>query len=194
MGIVFPCEAIARHWDGALQARLRRAPLEKFLASRGVAPAPVGVSQDSDNLARATVLIVEAGLAVYFETHTEELEIGQRALVGHIACSVNRALAKSISRPEAWRIAALLSAARLLTPWIGLSAAAKESASCVRGFQLERPEPPCSTDERMSGSVLAAVAEASPAAVAAVSARIAQRFTSVARSQLLANYASSYSG
>ncbi len=40
MGIVYPSKAVARRWDGALQARLRRAPLEKFLKARGIAPAP----------------------------------------------------------------------------------------------------------------------------------------------------------
>lgn len=65
MGVVFPSEAVARRWDGALQARLRRAPLETFLRARGTIVAPPGIAQNSDNLARAAVLMVEAGLTLY---------------------------------------------------------------------------------------------------------------------------------
>jgi len=177
MGIVFPSAAVARHWDGALQARLRRAPLEKFLKSRGIVPAPPGVSQDSDNLVRATVLMVEAGLALYFEDRAEDLAISQRALIGHIACLVNRELAELTLQPGAWRIAALVSTARLLSPWIGLNAAALASASSVRRFQRERPQISCSMDARISHTVLAAVAEDSPTAMAEISASIATRLS-----------------
>ena len=31
MGIVYPSEAVARRWNGALQTSLQRAPLERFL-------------------------------------------------------------------------------------------------------------------------------------------------------------------
>src|ERR1700722_18042503 len=65
MGIVYPSKAVARRWEGALQARLRRAPVECFLRARSILPAPTGVSQGSDNLVRATVFIVQAGLARY---------------------------------------------------------------------------------------------------------------------------------
>ena len=52
MGIVFPSEAVARRWDGALEARLRRAPLEAFLRARAIVAAPAGVAQDSDAIWR----------------------------------------------------------------------------------------------------------------------------------------------
>jgi hypothetical protein len=175
MGIVFPSEAVARHWDGALQARLRRAPLEEFLKRRGIVAAPPGVSQDSDNLVRATVLVVEAGLALYFEDRPEDLALPQRMLIGHVACLVTRALAGIISRPGAWRIAALVSTARLLSPWIGLNAAALASASSTRRFQRERSQATSSIDARIYHNVLAAVADDGPAAMAEISASIAAR-------------------
>jgi hypothetical protein len=175
MGIVFPSEAVARRWNGALQARLRRAPLEKFLRARAIDLAPPGVAQDSDNLARATVLIVEAGLTLYFEDRVEGLAVPQRAIVGHVACLINRALSELISQPDAWRIAALLSTARLLSPWIGLNAAALASASSARRFQQEWPKAASSIDARVSDGALAAVIEGSPAALAEVSASIAMR-------------------
>ena len=103
MGIVYPSEKVARRWEGALQARLRRAPLERFLSGRGIAPAPRGISQDSDDLVRATVLIVEAALALHVVDHEKRLVFGQRAVVGHAACLVSRALAEQIAQPGAWR-------------------------------------------------------------------------------------------
>jgi hypothetical protein len=177
MGIVFPSEAVAGRWNGALQARLRRAPLEKFLRARAMVLAPPGVAQDSDNMVRATVLIVEAGLTLYFEDRADGLAIPQRAIVGHVACLVNRALSELISPPGAWRVAALLSTARLLSPWIGLNAAALVSASSARRFQQEWPKAASSIDACVSRSALAAVTEDSPAVMAEVSASIAARLS-----------------
>jgi hypothetical protein len=175
MGIVYPSSAVARRWDGALQARLRRAPLEAFLRGRSLVPAPAGVSQDSDNLVRATVLIVEAGLSVYFTDRVEGLAFHQRAVVGHVACLVSRALADQISQPDAWRIVALVSTARLLSPWIGLNAAAMASAGCARQFQEEFVQAASPLDRRISESACAAINRAGPETLAEVSASIAMR-------------------
>ncbi len=135
MGIVYPNKAIARRWDGALQARLRRAPLEAFLRGRSLVPAPAGASRDTDNLVRATVLIVEAGLELYSGHREKGLAFSQRSGVGHVACLVSLALAQQISQPDAWRTVALVSTAQLLSPSIGLNAAATESATAARQFQ-----------------------------------------------------------
>jgi hypothetical protein len=137
MGIVYPPRAVASRWDGALQARLRRAPLETFLRARGIVPAARGVSQDSDDLVRATVWIVETGVSLYVADREEALALRQRAGVGHVACLVSRALAEKIEHPDVWRIVALVSTAQLLTPWIGLNAAAVASAAAARQFQKE---------------------------------------------------------
>ena len=157
MGILFPNEAIARRWDGALQARLTRAPLEAFLRAHSVAPAPVGVAQDSDNLVHATVLIVEASLSHYFKDRDADLSPGQRASIGHTACLVSRTLSTLICQPEAWRIGALVGTARLLSPWIGLNVAAMASALYARQFKKRFMEPPCSQDVRIMDAVRAAV-------------------------------------
>jgi hypothetical protein len=179
MGIVFPSEAVARRWDGALRVRLRRAPLEAFLRARSLVPARAGVAQDSDNLVRATVLIVEAGLSLFFADRVEGLALRQRAVVGHIACLVSRALAEQISQPEAWRIAALVSTARLLSPWMGLNAAAMASASCVRQFQKEFMKAASSLDVRICESASSAVNRDGVEAMAEVSANIAARLNFV---------------
>jgi hypothetical protein len=134
MGIVYPSQAVARRWNGALQARLRRAPLEAFLRARSVAPAPPGVSHDSDNLVRATVLIVEAGISLY-AADREGVSFRQRPIVGHVACLVSLALAQQIAQPDAWRTVALVSTAQLLSPSIGLNAAAMAAATAARQFQ-----------------------------------------------------------
>jgi hypothetical protein len=157
MALVFPSEGVARRWDGALQARLRRAPLEAFLRARSIVPAPAGVSQDSDNLARVTVLIVEAGLALYLEEREEGLAFHQRAMVGRAACLVSHTLAELISEPKAWRIAALVSSARLLSPWMGLNAAAVASACSVRQFQKERLRTASSLDGQIAKGACAAL-------------------------------------
>ncbi len=154
MGIVYPSKAVARRWDGALQARLRRAPLENFLKARGIAPAPRGVSQNCDDLVRATVCIVETGLALYFADRADGLASGQRAIVGHVACLVSRALAEQIEQPDAWRIAALVSTARLLSPWVGVNAAAMASACAVRQFQKEAVKGISPLDWRIMNSAI----------------------------------------
>jgi len=137
MGIVYPSEAVARRWDGALQTRLRRAPLESFLKAQSLIPAPDGVSRDSDDLVRATVLIVEVGLALYFSDREEALAFQQRPLLAHVACLVSLALAQQISQPDRWRTVALVSTAKLLSPWMGLNAAAVASACAARQFDQE---------------------------------------------------------
>jgi hypothetical protein len=179
MGIVFPSEAVARHWDGALRVRLRRAPLEAFLKARSLVPARAGVAQDSDNLVRATVLIVEAGLSLFFADRVEGLAFCQRAVVGHVACLVSRALAEQISQPEAWRIVALVSTARLLSPWIGLNTAAMASASYVRQFPKEFMKTASSLDMRIWDSACSAVHRDGVEAMAEVSANIAARLNFV---------------
>jgi hypothetical protein len=175
MGIVYPSKAMACRWDGALQARLRRAPLERFLSGRGIVPSLRGISQDSDDLVRATVLIVEAALALYFVDRKEGLAFGQRAVVGHVACLVSRALAEQIAQPDAWRIVALVSTARLLSPWIGLNAAAIASASSARQFQKEVTKGISPLDWRIMKSAGDAVSGNGVDAMANASANIAAR-------------------
>ena len=175
MGIVYPSKNVARRWEGALQARLRRAPLERFLSGRGIAPAPRGISQDSDDLVRATVLIVEAALALHVVDRVKGLVFAQRGVVGHVACLVSRALSEQIAQPDAWRIVALVSTARLLSPWIGLNAAAIASASSARQFQKQVTKEISPLDWRIMKSVSDAVWGNGLDAMATASANIAAR-------------------
>jgi hypothetical protein len=184
MGIVYPSKAVARRWDGALQARLRRAPLESFLRAREIAPAPAGLSRDSDDLARATVSIVETGLAFYLADRKAGLAFRQRSVVGHVACLVSRALADQVSLPDAWRIVALVSTARLLSPWIGLNAAAMAAASAARQFQKEVMKGISPLDWRIMQSACDALSGA-PDAMPKASANIAARLNAEAPSALL---------
>jgi hypothetical protein len=129
-------------------------------------------------LVRATVLIVEAGLSLYFTDRVEGLAFSQRAVVGHVVCLVSRALAEQISHPGAWRVVALVSTARVLSPWIGLNAAATTSAFATRQFQKEVTWAASSVDKRIGESACAAVTQDGVEAVAEVSARIAERLSS----------------
>ncbi len=136
MTLIYPSQCKTHHWNGALQARLTRAPLEQFLVTQHLKLA-AGSHRDSDNIARATVLIIECGLKEYFHSREEGLAEPQHAAIGRLACVVSRAAAALIQEPDAWRIPALLSAARLLTPWIGLNPAACASASSIHEFTLD---------------------------------------------------------
>jgi len=181
MGIVYPSKAVARRWNGALQARLRRAPLEAFLRAQSLVPAPAGVTQDSDNLVRATELLVGAGVSLYVDRE-EGLGFRQRAVVGHVACLVSRALAEQIGQPDAWRIAALVGTARLLSPWIGLNAAAMASASAARQFQKEVSKGISPLDWRIMKSACDAVSGNGLDALQKASANIAARLNAEAPS------------
>jgi hypothetical protein len=177
MGIVFPSEAVARRWSGALQARLRRAPLEEFLRAQGMALAPVGAAQDSDNLVRASGFIVDAGLKRYLHDRKEVLTLAQQAVTGHVACLVSRALAELISEAAVWRVVALVTTARVLSPWIGLNTAAIASASFVRHFRGELSKPASAMDLRISESASAAIGNRATG-VSEVSALIAMSLAS----------------
>jgi hypothetical protein len=180
MGIVYPSKAVARRWNGALQARLRRAPLEGFLRARAVAPSLTGVSQDSDNLVRATVLIVGAGISLYRADREEGLSFLQRPVVGHVTCLVSLALAQQISQPDAWRTVALVGTAQLLSPSIGLNAAAMASATAARQFQKAIAKGISPSDWRIMKSASEAVSGSS--ALLTASANIATRLFAEASS------------
>ena len=183
MGIVYPSKAVARRWDGALQARLRRAPLETFLRARSVVPAPAGPSQDTDNLVRATVLIVEAAIGPYLAVGADGLALPEQSAVGFATCLVSLALAQQFSEAENWRVVALVSAAKLLSPWVGLNAAAMVAAAAARQFQQEVHKGISPLDWRVMRSACAAVtwnsademANAAVAIVARVNAEPAAR-------------------
>ena len=180
MGIVYPKEAIARRWDGALQARLLRAPLEAFLRGRSLVPAPAGTSRDTDNLVRASVLIVEAGIELYCSHREEGLAFNQRPVVGHVACLVSLALAQQISEQGTWRNVALLSAARLLSPWIGLNAASVASAAATRQFQREIVKGVSPLDWRIMNSAREAVSSNGASELARASWNVAARLNAEA--------------
>jgi hypothetical protein len=125
MGIVFPSEKISARWNGALQCRLRRAPLEEFLSARQLKLARPGPAQVSDNLCRAAVWLVEAMTA---ET------LGEEPDVAALACAVSHGLAAPIDEVCHWRVAALVSGCRLLTPRYGEKLAARHAAAAVRKY------------------------------------------------------------
>jgi hypothetical protein len=136
-----PSEAVARRWNGALQARLRRAPLEEFLRVRGLKIAPAGAARDTDNVVRATVFLVDAGVTMHFQAQENALDEQQQTLVAQAACMVSHSLVALIGEPAAWRLPALVSAAQLLNPWIGLNAAAYASAAAAQRFSEELLDP-----------------------------------------------------
>ena len=134
MTLLVPKQAISRRWDGALQARLRRAPVEVFLRSRDIKVSVASPSLLTDNLVRATIYIAERS------SHVTAVPLGafQQVLVSEMACSICEELASLICEPDCGRIAALVSAAQLLSPGIGLKPAAFRAAAAARDFWKKR--------------------------------------------------------
>jgi hypothetical protein len=135
MSVVFPKEKIARRWRGALQASLRRAPLEAFLRFRALKVASRGPARDTDNICRATIFILHSPLA----TFAEPPDAAQRAIVGQLACSICDTLARLIEEPGASRVAALVSAAKLMPRAQGLVASGSRAATAAPGHGSQSP-------------------------------------------------------
>jgi hypothetical protein len=132
--VIIPNAKIASRWNGALQARLRQAPLEAYLWSRGQKWVFSGENRLTDNLACATIYMVNAALNECIEEHRGALSADQHPAVGQVACAVSASLALLIQEPTQWRTAALVATARLLEKHIGLSAAAHAAAAAAREY------------------------------------------------------------
>jgi hypothetical protein len=179
LALLFPNEATARKWAGALESRLRRAPLEQFLVSRSLKLAKVGAAQASDNLTRATVFIVESGVQAYFKERDHGMASSQLAVVGHCACIVSRAAAAAIREPTTWRIPALVSTALLLSPWIGLSAAASGSTASVQEFENRLQHFSISADHPLRDRVTVAVVQNDYTQITGISDLISERLAAI---------------
>jgi hypothetical protein len=155
MALIYPSHIKVGHWKGALKASLVRAPLEQFLSTAKLKIA-YGPSRDSDNLTRAAVFMIDRGLQVYFHGRDEGLAESQYGVVGRLACMVSRRLAELIQQPNNWRIPALLGTAQLLTPWIGLNAAARESADSTQEFTVSLENFNASAEEREIAELISA--------------------------------------
>jgi hypothetical protein len=128
--VIVPNARVAARWNGALEMRLRHAPLEAFLRSRGRKWVAAGEARISDNIASATIFLVESALAL----RQEAPEKAHHRVVARLGCAVSMGLCSQIREPTAWRIGALIAAARLLAPHVGLDAAAQLAAAAARDF------------------------------------------------------------
>jgi hypothetical protein len=134
VSVAYPNDKIAARWAGALEARLRQAPLENFLRSRGQKWVLTGDARVTDNLACGGIYLVDGALNAFMLESRGTLTIAQHPAVGQIACAVSYGLATLIQEPNAWRIAALVSTARVLSPYSGLDAAAHTAAAAARDY------------------------------------------------------------
>jgi len=132
VSVIYPSDKIAARWAGALEARLKLAPLENFLRSRSQKWVLTGDARVSDNLASGTIYIVDGALNAFMLESRGTLTISQHPVVGQMACAVGHGLATLIKDPNAWRIAALVATARVLSPYSGLDAAAHIAAAAAR--------------------------------------------------------------
>jgi hypothetical protein len=132
--VIIPNAKILSRWNGALEARLRQAPLEAFLRAHGQRWAVSGETRVTDNLACATIYLVNSALAHGGELPAAPLTLAQHSSVGQIACAVSSGLALLIQEPAQWRTAALVGTARILERHVGLSAAARAAAAAAREY------------------------------------------------------------
>jgi hypothetical protein len=132
--VLFPSKKVAARWDGALQTRLRHAPLESFLRSKGRKWTLSGEARVTDNLASATIYFVNEALSACTPDGNGLLDATHHAAVGQAACAVSHGLALLIGEVNSWRIAALIGTARVLAPHIGSDAAARLSAASARDY------------------------------------------------------------
>jgi hypothetical protein len=155
MAILIPNATITRRWAGALQASMQRAPLERFLRSRGLPVAARGPAQDSDNIARTCLYVLDKGIRFYFLDGAAALSGPQMPLIGQVACKVCFNLAMLIAEPQAWRVPALVGTAQLLSRHIDLAAAASISAAAARDFTSQSclPLDPSDLGPRASSAV-----------------------------------------
>ena len=134
MTVLIPNKKVAARWNGALQTRLRHAPLESFLISRGQKWVLSGEARVSDNLACATIYFIDQALRACTAEDSALLDDAHHTAVGEAACAVSHGLAALIQEANSWRIAALIGTARVLAPHIGPDAAGRLSATSARDY------------------------------------------------------------
>jgi hypothetical protein len=137
MTVIFPDERIAQLWNGALEASVRRAPLESFLRSHALKVASRGPARDTDNIARAALLVLRPAME-RLDAGARSLSSAQCVFLGQLNCCVCESLAALIEEPRCWRVAALVSTTQLLRPTLGLLAAAKLAATAARVYRGRR--------------------------------------------------------
>lgn len=146
MPVIYPKKSIASRWHGALAARLRREPLERFLAAHAIDAAPPGPSCVGEQLAAGARVFLGAMLDQHHRDSVAALITAQHYVIAQSACAVSETLARLIGNPASWRIAALMSARHALSPMIGVDAAAHQSAVAVRIFPAADSRMPVDRD------------------------------------------------
>jgi hypothetical protein len=134
MAVVFPDERIAHLWNGALQASLRRAPLEAFLRAHDLKVASRGPARDTDNISRAALLVLRMALERR-DAKARALNLPQCAFIAQVDCCLCESMAVLIEEPHSWRVAALVSTTQFMRSSLGLLAAATLAAAAAREFR-----------------------------------------------------------
>jgi hypothetical protein len=115
---------------------LRHSPLEAFMRLRGLRWVVSGDTRITDNLAGATIYVLNRALDSAPGGRAATLSATRHPGVGQIACTVSANLALLIQEPTYWRTAALVATARLLEKSVGLSAAAHIAAAAAREYSV----------------------------------------------------------
>jgi hypothetical protein len=134
MAVLIPNPEIAARWNGALQARLRREPLDHFLRFQGLPVTAAGPACVTDNLARAALYLVDAGLRAGLKTQAVESPEMFRSTLARTICAVTDGLATLIDEGASWRSAALVAASQLLSRFVSTRAAAGAAAAAAHAY------------------------------------------------------------
>jgi hypothetical protein len=134
MSVVYPVSARVAHWTGALQRRLKQAPLECFVRMHAPAAFEAQGFNVPDALVIATGIVLNEALTTYTAQHGAALNEPQCWVIGCACAAVCDGFTAGIEQPEEWLLAALQSAQLLLIPPLGPAVAAQCSSLSVQNY------------------------------------------------------------
>jgi hypothetical protein len=134
MSVVVPVGARVAHWTGALQRRLKQAPLECFVRMH----APIALESKGFNVPDALVaaadFILNEALLTYTTQHGTALNEPQCWVIGCACAALCDGFTAGIEQPEEWLPAALQSAQTLLIPPLGPALAMQCAMLSVQNY------------------------------------------------------------
>lgn len=142
MSLVIPGAAIRARWHGALEARTRRIPLERFLRTRSLKVSPPGSAQDTDNLARAATYFVNTACAACADAHPKKaLTRRQSAILAEMTCAIATGLATLIGRREHSQVVAAVAVTTFFAPRVAGGSAVDLAAEAEVHYQARAQSP-----------------------------------------------------
>ena len=176
--VLTPSPRVASHWNGALLARLDRAPLELFLRRHSQCISSVCRDPVTESIELVTLFIIDP--AVPHRVHWRALaNAAYFDAMGQAIARIARSTGQIIHESRLWRVAALRAMGRLLTPVLGIDMAAPVSAAAIAAAALT-PARPLVFDDTVDRLAAAAVAGVSDHALLELRALVGERLVTLA--------------